>query len=177
MYYPLLLSFLIILPYAIKSESVIFEFYIVRGQITWICFIVGIALYNTYDRIRTDYLFSLFLFVAILSFVFNNLMYICICFELSLVILALFLQRKGIGAPKLLVTIGDITFSIYSLHYYVMAFFSKFYTIQNLSLMNVILIIMLYILCVVIAYYEDKYFEKYIHKKIKMFLETNKEAQ
>lgn len=135
----------------IYCENVVFSFYFTKTYV-WISFAAGIIIYCIFELIEKKLprfrplpgaVISLVLFAVsgIPLFVMEtDILYSVVVFSLALVSAVLW-SAAGLKTPRILIKCGDISFSYYLLHYYIVTLAGKYLGVTGLSFRNIVLLL------------------------------------
>ncbi|MBE7042680.1 MAG: acyltransferase [Ruminococcaceae bacterium] len=163
-------AFLSLLGKIFTFNNPILKFYITNNHITWISFCAGILCYYLIIYISSKKLSIKKWYSTILSFLLLALSCIlvhifrkqittlnitaycwCIIFILTM-FFTIICSCFKLFSPKLLVSIGNASFSYYLLHYYIISVGERIFGINDFSPRNIIIIISMIVLSWVISY-------------------------
>jgi peptidoglycan/LPS O-acetylase OafA/YrhL len=157
-----------------------FENYAVSLYTSYIIifYIIGLFIYKLYSKklnIFTE--FDKKNYPVIYSTLFFILMYFyngnIICTILLSIMFVLFLYNKKGKYPKLLVTLGNVSFPFYLIHYFIIALVDRLlFKLDIFNIYSCIIIITIFILTFAISYVVDKIL-KIIDKKIKLIVKLD----
>lgn len=167
-----------------------FEFYIIHNRIAWLYFLMGVVIFKLFESAESKKIqlssfntfFIISIIVAIVTFVFINIIHnkmstdvyyalqaIAGFFLISFLVI---LSQLPVKMPRFLVYYGDISFSFYLLHYYIVHFTEKMLHIQSIDWklpIAVIVALALSLLLASVSYYIfEKKFPKLLFKNNKL---------
>lgn len=167
----------------ITFNNVFLYFYVNHCHSAWLFFFFGILIFLVFEKIeakeidihRLKIACIPFALISLACFVFYFLTYLrYINLDLisycSLLIFLLIYDAAGGKSFKPLVVFGDISFSFYLVHYYVVAVFEKLFDIYTVNVRNILLMILTLAVSIFAAYIcnfiVEKKFSSFLNKKL-----------
>lgn len=168
--------------FKINTNIEFFEFYIDHNRSAWIYFFAGIVLYKIFDTVESKsvplsslkkYLIisaigSAAVFTAIYLFVDrmnSDYFYLFQAIAGFLIIsFLIILSQYSIEMPKFLVFFGDISFSFYLIHYYIVHITEKLFNVQSFGWAMVLAVFVALSVSIIVACGSYYIFEKKLPK-------------
>lgn len=164
----------------LKTNFDFIEFYICNNSISWLYFFVGIALFKIFDTAEKKcvslsslkkYLFISLSFSAFIFLCINlmrNRLIADLYYGLQaiagffLIVFLILLSQYHVKMPRFLVFFGDLTFSFYLTHYYVVHFIEKLLHVESFGLTFYLAVIISLIVSIMVSLGTFQVFEKKI---------------
>ena len=168
--------------FKIDTNIASIDFYIIHNRSAWLYFLLGIVIFKLFNNaeaksvpipsLRIHFVISIFtsaiIFVIINSMydrintdIYYSLQAVAGFFLLSFLII---LSQYSISMPKFLVFFGNISFSFYLLHYYIVNLTEKVLHVKSFGWILVLAVIIAFTASLLVAYISYLLFEKRLPK-------------
>lgn len=168
--------------FKLNSNIVFFEFYIIHNRTAWLYFLMGIVIFKLFESAEIkaiqvssfNYFSIVSIIVAVVTFTFINVLHNTMSMDafyflqaiagFFLISFLVILSQHPVNMPRFLVDFGDISFSFYLLHYYIVHLTEKVLHIHSIDWKFPIAVIVALGLSLLIASVSYYIFEKIIPK-------------
>lgn len=151
----------------IDFETPFLKFYLYINWSSWLFFVVGIVCFYIIKEISKKEVSNTFFGIwsaatvavlAVPQFLWSTIkaydlsQYVQIVMCLFFVIEVILIDRKGVKTPKLITKLGNAGFSYYLIHYYIVSVAERFLHIDDFSVRNIILTIIVIVIAWIVSY-------------------------